>query len=184
MTDWKYLVPRYVGSAWAQPHELSTTSVDLDWPRVGIYCPHEPVPWLLGSFSVSAALHEWGGAQRWTWARDFVTGSGHVIRLGRKSDAEPFQSIVDDAPHDPEALYERLTQLDPMSEDAADILAGIERADASMRSRVAMKCGTCRLSRTFRMERVEPLLSTFWHAGIREIDLESFARRVDRMPSR
>lgn len=181
--SWDYLVPVLHGSAW-EKYANPLTSADPDWPTVGIYCPHDPEPWLLGSFTLSAAVVEDRGERYWAWQRDYVTGDGYLIHLGRQSGAPPHQGIVDDQPFDKKSAGRRAMEAfeqhgidSPEFQKAADLLA---RGDEGLRLRIPIQCGVCALERTFRADSVQQVLGVFWTAGIREISLEMFARRVDR----
>jgi len=182
VSNWKYLVPKLAGSQWDTRGPVYST--DLDWPTVGIYCPHDPAPWLLGSFSISPEVLEQRDEAYWGWRRDFVTGDGHVIQLGRNSTRSATQSLVGNEVHDADALnaaFARALELHgPLAPETAEAMSKLEAADQGLRQRIPLECGYCRLSRVFRSDRVQRVLTTFWQAGIREVPLTSFAARIDR----
>lgn len=182
MSDWKYLVPRLHGSPWDARGPLYST--DLEQARVGIYCPHEPSPWLLGSFTLSPEVLVQRGETYWGWERDFVTGDGYVIKLGRNSKRAATQSLVGDALHDADALkiaFRRaLEEHGPLAPQTIEAMSKIEGADQELRLRIPLECGFCHLSRVFRSDRVQGVVSAFWQAGIREVPLGTFAAAIDR----
>lgn len=187
MDRWSYLVPTYFGSAWETPG-TSRTVADLDWPTVGIYCPHDPTPWLLGSFTLSPAVLEQRGEPYWGWGRKFATGDGYVIRLGQQSGEDGTRSLVGDGVLDRDALGRNLSAAlaahGPLSPEAHEASEAMERANADMRLGINMRCGSCTLRRRFRSDTVQPILTKFWQLGIREVPLENFAQRVDRRAKR
>lgn len=182
MTTWNFLIPRLAGSPWDKPGALYST--DLGWPTVGIYCPHDPAPWLLGSFAVSPEVLEQRQEVYWGWRRDFVTGDGHLIRLGRNSTRGATQSLVGNDLHDAEALQRAFTRAleehGPLAPETTEVMAKLEASDRDLRQRIPLECGTCRLSRVFRSDTIQKVLTTFWQAGIREVPLATFATRIDR----
>ncbi|MFJ1510913.1 hypothetical protein [Cellulosimicrobium funkei] len=184
---WDYVVPALHGSPWEQ-YASPLVSTDLDWPTVGVYCPHAPQPWLLGSFHVSDAVLEERDEIHWGWRRDYATGDGYLIPLGRQSGVTPTQSILDDAPFDKKATTARamraLEQHGIESEQFKRASAEMARGDSELRARIPLRCGHCSLARTFRSESVQTVMSVFWRAGVREISLETLARRVDRRATR
>lgn len=155
MTPWPYLVPQHAGSPWS---DLPTTgpAAALDWPTVGVYCPHEPTPWLLGSFRLSAEVLEHRGEAHWSWSRDYLTGDGLLIQLGRRSGDTGLHFLVGDEPTDRQ----------------------VSRFVTDLRSRVTLRCSICGTSQAFRLERLQGVLATLYAAGIREITLDALARRV------
>lgn len=182
MTGWKYLVPKLAGSTWDARGPLYWT--DVDEPRVGIYCAHEPSPWLLGSFTISSEVVEQRGETYWGWQRDFVTGDGYVIKLGRKSARAATQSLVGDEVHDADALnaaFRRsLDQRGPLAPETVEAMSKIEAAKQGLRLRIPLECGLCRFSRVFRSDRCQIVVSAFWRAGVREVQLKTFAAAIDR----
>lgn len=185
---WNYLIPKYYGSPWQNKYNRTNYSADLDHPTVGIYCCRdEPMPWLCGSFSVSSAVWEKKQEVFWGWRRDYLTGDGHMITLGRGQMAaggSPEQSIVDDRPWVREDAHDRLTAAirdhGILSSQATAVHDELRHADATLRLRIPVRCGICGLARTFRSDTVQDIVTRLWQVGIREIDLLTFARRVDR----
>lgn len=166
-TSWDYLVPRFDASPWSG---MSVRVADPAWPTVAVYCPHDPVPWLLGSFTCDADSKYWG------WSRDYPTGDGHIISLGRRSGSHGRQYLdQSDQPIDRTAERQALRDATG-SQDAEQNYRRWAGADARVRLRLT--CGVCALDSVFRSERVQPLVSILWANGIREVTLTAFARRV------
>lgn len=180
VSDWTYVVPSYSTSPWWEKRTRPLTRTDLHWPRIGVYCPHAPAPWLLGSFVVSAIVLKQRGELDWTWQRDFATGDGHLIRLGERSGRTGPQLLVDDRPHDPDAQRDELMHARAVGADVGPILDRMRHADEHLRSRVELQCGTCGLARAFRSDTVQQIATRLHLAGVREVTLGALARRVDQ----
>lgn len=182
--SWDYLVPKYYGSPWEDRSGNSAYVTDLEWPRIGIYCPHDPLPWLFGSFSLSAEVLRQTDEPYWGWDREFATGDAHLIKMGRQSGDNAFQSLVGNDVHDDDqandALNRAIEEHGFGSAQAAEALEKANTARENLRSRVVMRCGICSLSRAFRMEKVQKIVTVYWQIGRLEVPLEEFARRVDR----
>ena len=180
MTEYT-VVPSLHASPWAKPGAPMIAALE-GWPRVGIYCPHEPAPWLIGSFVLDEEASERAGAPYWSWTLDYPTGDGHLIRLGRNGERGRAQYIVDDAERDRGAEKAEVRRA-TLSGDASELEAvtrAIDHRESNTRARIPMMCGTCGLSRTFRAEHLHRIASTFWAVEYREVPLTVFARRVDR----
>lgn len=181
--EWRYVVPKFFESPWHRPGG-SVTRADLKRPNVGLFCPHEPLPWLLGSFSPSHAVLEERGTEFWAWRRDYVTGDGYLIPLGRGAEDSGNQELVDDAPADRDKLREDLLrsvgEAGPTSAEAIAVLRQMEEVDASLRLRIAAKCGICGASWRWRSGSVQQVAQAFWSRGIREVDAATFAAGVAR----
>lgn len=183
MSEWKFLIPKYHDSSFSK-NQRSSYSADLDWPSVGIYCGQHDEPWLFGSFAIDGEIFEDLGEVYWAWSRNWVTGDGYQIHLGRQAGTGGPQRIVDNMPYDKRAMADALGSAveihGPDSPEAAAISKQMDHANSEVRSRVPLKCGTCGEHRVFRRERAEPIVKTLWAVGIREVELQLFARRVDR----
>lgn len=176
-----YLVPDYFRSPWYRRGNVHAG--DLNAPRVGVYCPHDPDPWLLGSLAHDAGLSERSGTPYWSWDLDYLTGDGYLIRLGRQAHGPTdTQFIVDNKPRDRDAEKREMKRAIETGLGTDEALARRNYAEANTRARVTMRCGAqgCGISRTFRMERLHEIASKLWSVGIREISLSSLAARVDR----
>jgi hypothetical protein len=179
-SDWDYLIPRYETSPWAVP-ERSAYFTDLDWPTVGVYCPHEPVPWLLGSFQVSAEVLQAEGTAYWGWVPDYVTGDGRVIRLKRQSESSHTQWLVGDETYDRKTLQDALTGALEKSGPGPEALAISEQMDhaaANLRGRAILECGECGNRKVYRTEGVQSAAALLWEHGRREIALDELDKVV------
>lgn len=163
--SWQYRIPQQAGSPWAANESNMRPPEFTEWPLIGIYCAHEsPHDWLLGSFEASLDVFTETGELFWGWHREYLTGAGELIRLTSPRRRDPaHQLIVDDA---------------PATEGTR--AAAAESAGHDVRTRIKMRCGTCRLSRVVRSDTVQPFLTALWRLDTREIDLETFGRGVDR----
>lgn len=180
MSNWPFIVPRYAETRWASGR-ASAYVTDLEWPNVGVFCPHDPEPWLIGSFSVSAAVLEQKDVVHWGWDKTFVTGDGYLIHLDQTGE-DGLQNIVDDAPYDREAAQRRMTdaiESEGVGPAVMALMEEKERSDRALRARVRLKCGGCGFDRVFRVEKLHRILSIFWQIGMREVEVRTLARRVD-----
>jgi len=185
VTEWPYLVPNYFSSAWNNPAAQggSLTSSDLDWPRIGVYCPHESRPWLVGSLVLSGAVLAQRNESLWGWEKTFITGDGYLIRLEANRRSSAVQSVVDDAPYSREDERHLLGQhMD--ADQARKLLERIDHANATMRTRFVFDCGVCRAPRIFRSDSVQQVASAFWEAGTREVTISLLAEAVKRTRAR
>ena len=182
---WTYLVPSLFGSRW-DVRGGPLYSAPLDWPTVGIYCPHEPHPWLIGSFCVSPDVLEHRGEIYWRFRREYVTGDGYLISLGRQSGDTGTTQLVGDEVYDRQAVADELARAladhGILSSQAKGASAKIDRANSDLRVDVRLTCGVCTLRRKVRSETVQPIVNLLWRIGMREIDLATFLRRVDNRP--
>lgn len=161
--SWNYLVPDLADSPW---WDYQMHRVNLNEPHINIFCDrgHRNDPWLIGCFRVSSAVVQQRNEILWTWEREYVTGDGNMIQLGRHTEAEGTQRLIGDSPATSEAITE--SQLAGESEQ--------------VRLRVGdMRCNECGYNRRFRSESVQDILSMFWNIGYREVRLEMLAQRVD-----
>lgn len=176
--SWNYLVPRLRGSAWDKG-ERSVISAGVE-PRVALHCPHEPLPWLLGSFVAEEDSLEGSVELRWTWTRDYPTGDDLLIRLQRgDGKLSGTQFLAGNEIYDRKVMLEAMTSAG--SQPAADeARRQYEAAQSVVRAKVSLRCGICSVSRSFRMENVQRVAQGFWDLGILEVPFDMFARRVDR----
>lgn len=160
--SWAYRVPALAGSPWER-HQSSRRPADFsEWPTIGLYCPHDtPHDWLLGMFDASQDVAIQSGEIFWGWWREYLTGAGEIIHL-TEGHRRATQLLVDDAP-----AGEKVNALAAESE-------GHE-----VRQRIRVRCEVCKLSRVFRSDTLQPILTTLWKFGIREVSLDALARRVD-----
>lgn len=184
--DWDFVVPRFFDSPWYRAgHQRSVFSTNLDLPNVGVFCPHDPHPWLLGSFEVSEEVYRQTGKVHWAWVPEFVTGDGYVIHLRRQSARRHMQYLVDDRPHDSQALAAELTEAlkehGPLSAEAQALSEQMGRASQSIRGRIVMECELCDLRRVFRSENVQAPVAMLWQLGRRELTLEAFSKVFDTL---
>ncbi|MCD4525229.1 hypothetical protein [Nocardioides sp. cx-173] len=184
MTGFQFVVPKLLGSPWDHEH-LPRRSTDPDWPRVGIYCAHEPWPWLVGSFAVSDEVQDQRGTEYWGWDLNYLTGDGFLIPLTPQAKEKNSHFLVGDQVRDREAERRDL-QAAAAAVAAGDFEAARRVNDriamdrSQTRERIPMLCGHCDYRRVFRSETVQKVASTFWRIGHREVDLRTFAARVDR----
>lgn len=181
--EWDYLVPRLHGSAWDKG-ESSRFVADLDWPTIGVYCPHEPQPWLLGSFRVSAAVLEERGVASWSWTPDYVTGDGYTIRLRRQSESGHTQQLVGNEPYDRKVLEAELAGTVDKFGVGPEAMAISERMDsaaANLRGRPILECGECGDRRVYQSESVQAAVALLWEHGRREIALDEFHKFKDTL---
>lgn len=162
MSAWTYKIstlrgaPRALGD---RSRQQSRTAIDLDAPRVSIYCAHEghgEHPWLFGSFEPNVEWYEQTGEVRWGWSATYPTADGYEIRLTVR---DPRQSLLGNVPLtpplDPTLIY-----------------------DAELRARHAFKCGDCGMSRTWVDDSVQKACAYLLTVEHREADLQFFDRVV------
>ena len=172
MSEYRYLIPTFDGSPWDRyPFNNHLVVTDVTWPRVGVYCPHE-TPWLIGSFQVSEVRWRLREEIGWTWSPEFMTGDGHLIKLGVGGE---LQELVGDDIRDRKA--ERVAADTPpvLSEEQRRASDRIKYNDANMRTRIPMRCKECRMSYPFRSETMERVAGGLWNLGIREVPLATLA---------
>lgn len=180
-----YLIPRFHGSPWDDAGAGSRYSLDLEAPRLSLYCPHPAPerPWLIGSFTLDPDSTERIGSPYWSWDLVYPTGDGYRIRLDRQAPGpRSVQYLADDAVRDRAGESARLMGAHSAGDmaAAAQVMKAIEHADAVTRARVPLVCGICDQPRVFRLESLHAIISVFWKAGIREVQLQHFVARVDR----
>lgn len=178
MDNWTYLVPEYHGSPWYEK-QGSQIVTDREEPRVGIYCPHDPAPWLIGSFTVSGMVLEERGEVLWSFENKWMSGDGYLFNLA----AEPVAYLVDKTPYRRNEVAERLRDAVERhgfgSGEAAAIAAEQEQAQAKLRARPKLRCRICQDGRDFRSENVQAALGLLWATGRREVTLQTFIRWVE-----
>ena len=190
---WAYLIATIAD---APPALHSNTVTDLEIPHLGIFCPHDEGPWLVGTFRISGAVMEQKNELFWTWDGVYLTGAGDVLRLPDRQG--PWrQTILDNAPHDPEALRrEHLANTQRMmatpqekwaeaeleryestghflTPEQRDLMEREDYANGQMRARYVLKCPMCQpaVQHVFRSDRCQRVVSTFVTTGWREIPL-------------
>lgn len=170
------IVPALRESPWFKPGDADFVSGPA--PRIGLYCPHDPLPWLLGSFVLDEEISGKVKSPYWSWTTQYPTGDGLLIRLGGQGQQYLVDDKIRDRDEERAQLRAALASGDP--ERQATVVKDIDRREATTRSNLLLKCGTCPLRRKFRTEKLHPILSTFWQVGYQEVPLATFAARVVR----
>ena len=176
MNDGWTVVPDYFLSKW---HNRAVTiySDEEDWPRIGIYCPHDPHPFLIGSLTVSPMVLEERGTIYWSPENTWTDSNGIRFTLRARLSAQQ-QNLLDDTPRSKSELGNRLRAAlhEQDQEKIALASAELDRFDSDTRGRIELACKTCGDSLRYRSQTFQAALSKAYAGGIRELTLEQLRR--------
>lgn len=180
---WQYLIPTFYGTSY-DTGGRRISRADMSVPRLGVFCPHSPESWLLGSFVVSSQIFEQRQEVYWGWSRTYGAADGSEIDFDRQRSASAVQEVVDDRPVDVneyrDAISRAVRRFGPESPQVRQLADERTYALDNLRLKVKLKCGVCTLRRDYRSEKLHQVVSTIWANGVREIPFEVFIRSVER----